>query len=188
MLIRLKYHKSVYEDAEDSWLLQKELEKYIAKHKLKTVLDIGTGTGILAITAAKLGCSVTAMDIDLRACKLAQSNAELNKINIKVICSDLLSSISEKFDLIVFNPPYLPEDEVKTEQDKAIVGGPTGIEVFCRFLEQVKQLTSNVLFVYSSLEDVETMKKSITEAGFKMSNIEEQRFDNERLCIGLLYK
>lgn len=68
------------------------------------VIDIGTGSGILAITAKKLGANrVLAVDIDDIAVKIAKENAILNNVNIEVIKNDLIEGIDEKFDLVLAN-------------------------------------------------------------------------------------
>ncbi len=181
--MKLVYNRKVYEDAEDTWLLQKALMAYLAKHKPKSILDVGTGTGILAITAGK----AVATDIDFEACKLAKHNAKLNNAGVKVVCCDLVSAIKKKFDLVVFNPPYLPEIEVKTDIDRAVCGGSTGTEVFCRFLSQVKAKT--ILFVYSSLEDFSKIKKKIESMHLNFEVLREQTFDDgEKLYIGKINK
>jgi len=157
MEIKLRYKEGVYKDAEDSWLLQKQVEKFA---KDKKVLDIGTGTGIQAITAAKSGAKeVIAVDINPDAVDLAKENAELNKVKIKVFQSDLFEKVSGKFDLIVFNPPYLPPGKPK---DLAWSGGKEFIE---RFLKQAREYllpNGKILFVFSSLtklKDVEIIAK-----------------------------
>lgn len=75
-----------------------------------TVLDIGTGSGILAIAAAKRGAKVTACDINPRALEFAQRNAIHNGVdnNIQFVLSDVYSSIEGKFDVILANPPFNP--------------------------------------------------------------------------------
>lgn len=70
------------------------------------VLDLGTGTGIIAIGLAKRGRIVTATDISGAAVKTARVNAERNGVTITALESDLLSAVSGEFDLIAFNIPY----------------------------------------------------------------------------------
>src|SRR3989338_4187569 len=82
--------------------------KNFENHKLK-IVDIGTGTGCIAIALAKFfkNSEIFAIDINPVALELAQENAELNKIkNIKFVESDLFSNFDEKVDIIVSNPPY----------------------------------------------------------------------------------
>ena len=90
----------VYEPAEDSFLLAEQVKKY-AKGK---VLDLGTGSGILAETALINTKEVLATDINEEAVK------RLKQKGINARFSDLFSHITEKFNLIIFNPPYLPTE------------------------------------------------------------------------------
>ncbi|MCZ6682140.1 MAG: methyltransferase [Planctomycetota bacterium] len=69
-------------------------------------LDLGTGTGLLAICLAKLGRSVVAADISASALRTASRNARRNAVHIKCRRTDLLSAIEGRFDWIAFNPPY----------------------------------------------------------------------------------
>ena len=124
----------IYEPREDSFLLQKWVEK-IAFGK---VIDIGTGSGIQAEVARARGLDVTTTDI-----------------NVEVNCdihSDLFQKVEGKFDTIIFNPPYLPEDEHDT--DVANVGGKEGYETIIKFLEQAKEHVTRegiILLLFSSL-------------------------------------
>jgi len=70
------------------------------------VLDIGTGTGIIAICLAKAGRNVTAADISGAALRTARANAGRNGVSFKCHRSDLLAAVPGRFDLIAFNPPY----------------------------------------------------------------------------------
>lgn len=69
-------------------------------------LDVGTGTGIVAICLAKAGLNVVATDVSGTAVRNAQANARRNGVEIRCCVSDLLHSVDEKFDLITINPPY----------------------------------------------------------------------------------
>ena len=77
------------------------------------ILDIGTGSGCIAITLKnKLEHSnVDAIDISKDALEVAKSNAQLNNVNINFINSDLFSNIDKKYDVIISNPPYIAYDE-----------------------------------------------------------------------------
>ena len=91
----------IYEPSEDSYLLA----KYVDKFSKGKVLDLGTGSGIQAETALKHTKEVLATDISKEAVKFVK------KKGIKARISDLFSNINEKFDLIIFNPPYLPREK-----------------------------------------------------------------------------
>lgn len=69
-------------------------------------LDVGTGTGIVAICLAKAGLCVTATDVSAAAVRNAETNARRNGVEITCHVSDLLDSVDERFDLITINPPY----------------------------------------------------------------------------------
>ena len=157
MILKLTYTNGVYRDAEDSWLLQEQVKKY-AKKEMK-VLDVGTGTGIQAITAAKQGADVMAVDINPKAVELAKKNAELNNVKINILESDLFLNVKGKFDLIIFNAPYLPSDEPPVKQtelwegvkDPAWSGGK---ELIMKFIKEAKKYLNKdgkIIIVFSSL-------------------------------------
>ena len=101
----------MYEPREDSFLI----EKYVKKLVSGNVLDVGTGGGILALAAKVKGCNVLAVDIDKESVEYCK------KKGINSFVSDLFENVSGKFDWIVFNPPYLPEDPAEDEESKRIV-------------------------------------------------------------------
>lgn len=87
-----------------------EISKEFKKPK---ILDLGTGSGAIAVTLAKENKNglITASDVSSEALKIAEYNANINAANVNFIESDLFSNINEKFDLIVSNPPYISEEE-----------------------------------------------------------------------------
>lgn len=172
MEIKLHYKKGVYRDAEDSWLLQKQVEK-LAKNKI--VLDIGTGTGIQAITAAKSGAKeVIAVDINPDAVSLAKENAKLNDVRINIFQSNLFEIVKGTFDLIVFNPPYLPPNKPK---DMAWSGGKNLIEKFLKQAKNFLNKNGKVIFVFSSLTKLPLKNIKI---------IAEQKLPFETLYVGFM--
>lgn len=146
----------VYPPAEDTFLLIDNLkieEDY-------EVLEIGTGTGLVSIFAS-LNCkNVTSTDINPYAVKCATNNIKLNnRENVRVIKSDLFENIEDKYDLILFNTPYLPvieEEHVDDDYSKAWDGGESGREVIDEFIKQAPSyLKENgiIQLVQSSLSD-----------------------------------
>lgn len=146
-----------YQPREDSYFLRDYVEGLDLEGK--EVLDMGTGSGILAVTAAEEGAEVVAADIDPEALEEARKNAEEHGVNssIEFIESDLFENVEGEFNLVVFNPPYLPG-----ENYSELEGGETGIELTRRFLEEVADyLAENgeVVFVASSKADTGGLKQ-----------------------------
>lgn len=88
------------------------IKKYFNKDKVK-ILDIGTGSGCIAITLNKLldDSDVTGVDISSEALEVAKENNISNNANVKFIESDLFSNVNERYDVIISNPPYISYDE-----------------------------------------------------------------------------
>ena len=142
-LLALKYKvlPNVYEPAEDSFMLA----KYGSKLK-GTILEIGCGSGFVCLTNALNNPKniVLACDRSEDALRNAKENAELNNIkNVKFIKSNLFSKIpAQKFDHILFNPPYLPtskEEKLKGNLNYAYDGGIDGRKTLDKFLEQFEK-------------------------------------------------
>jgi len=170
----------IYEPREDSFLLAKYVEKF-ARGK---VLDIGTGSGIQAETALKHTKSILAVDID----KEAVNYVKKKKIKAKV--SDLFSNIDDKFDLIIFNPPYLPDEKLEDIESKLTTsGGRYGYEILERFFSRVnKHLNKNgkILIVFSSLTNKEKIDNIINKNNFRFKLLEKQKIFFEVLYCYLV--
>jgi len=166
--------ENVYEPSEDSFLFAENL---VVK-KGGIVLDMGTGCGILGIIAAEKAAGVVAVDINPHAVRCARENAELNGVADKMffVWGDLFAPIKtgEKFDLILFNAPYLPSEpsEDKSWLGCAWAGGVAGRQVIDRFIcEAPKYLKENgrVLLVQSTLSDVDETLRRFEECGLRTS-------------------
>lgn len=94
--------------------------------KGKRVLDLCCGSGCIGIALAKFaGSLITASDVSAEALTVAKSNAARNDVSMRFVESDLFDNISESFDLIVSNPPYLTEKEMAS-RDAALLAEPQG--------------------------------------------------------------
>lgn len=109
------------------------------------ILDIGTGSGCIAITLKKeLDCVVKGVDISKEALEVAKSNAINNKVEVEFIFSDVFSNVRDKFDVIISNPPYIREDEkiediVKNnEPHLALYARDRGLYFYDNILKQAK--------------------------------------------------
>jgi release factor glutamine methyltransferase len=161
----------VYEPREDSLLL----EKYVKKFARGFVLDVGTGSGIQAKAAAEKADFVIGVDINQKSLDFCSKNIKSDKI--KFLKSDLFSIFenrrNKKFDTIIFNPPYLPED--KNCKDAALDGGKKGYEIIERFLSEAKRFLAEdglILLVFSSFTDKGRIDKLIQKNGFRAEELE----------------
>ena len=125
-------------------------EIVIAEGKATRVVDIGTGSGVIALTLAAEwpDAQVEAVDLSPEALSLARENADRLSLaeRVRFAESDLLASVTGSFDLIVANLPYIARDEIprltrEVQRDplSALDGGPDGLDLFRRFLPQATQ-------------------------------------------------
>jgi release factor glutamine methyltransferase len=144
----------VYSPAEDSYLLA----RWVQRLAVGRVLDVGTGSGIQAVTAALKPevVNVVAVDLDLRALEAAKGRAKAAGVEEKLtlLMSDLFENVEGVFDWIVFNPPYLPSEE--GIRDPAWDGGEGGAALIRRFLSEAKSHLAregSILLILSSETD-----------------------------------
>lgn len=146
----------VYNPTEDSLLLSEVLEKEIPpllkKNAGLKVLEIGVGSGIQLETLEKVGVKKE----NITGCEIHKESIALcKKKGFFVIPSDLFENVQGKFDVIIFNPPYLPEDEREDfDSRRSTTGGRKGSEIINFFLKEAKSFLykSGVIFlVVSSL-------------------------------------
>ena len=151
---------NVYEPAEDSFLFIENLD--VTKDQI--VLDLGTGSGILAVSAAKKANHVVAFDLNPYAIHCAKTNAILNQVAdmIDFLLGDLFSAFCDcvRFDLVLFNAPYLPSEagEDASWIGRAWAGGADGRAVVDRFIAQVPAYLNSggrVLLMQSTLTGVD---------------------------------
>ncbi len=168
-----------YEPSEDSFLMLEALAESNL-HGLR-ILDMGTGSGILAAYCARRGADVTASDIDIEAIRSLQLTSDRMGISIKLVTCDLFSEIPERFDIVVFNPPYLPSSTIS---DRTTDGGKGGTEVISRFLDELLQhLVGNGrgMLVVSSLNDPERLMMRHPDLSFRI--VHERSLFFERLYV-----
>jgi len=175
---------SIYEPKEDSALLADNL----IIEKGDYVLDMGCGSGIQAIVASRKAKKVLAADINPQAIETTRRNAEINNAeNIDYRISDLFGNINgnEKFDLILFNPPYVPSDE-KDMEAKAWAGGTMGRETIDRFIEDApKHLTEKgrIQLLVSSVNDIQDIIKKLKKKNLETKIVASQRLWFEELFV-----
>lgn len=106
-----------------SWVLD-EVSASSDAAENKTILDIGTGSGCIAVSVAKhiKNANVSAIDISEEALKIARYNAEINAVNVSFLKTDVLkaNSLKQNFDIIISNPPYVRELEKEQMQENVL--------------------------------------------------------------------
>lgn len=169
----------IYQPAEDSFLLARTLSKFVRGH---SVLDVGTGSGVLSEAAFNAGASsVLAVDVNPEVIDF------LKLKRIPAIQSDIFENVEGRFDVIVCNPPYLPEDSREDPESKvALAGGKRGDEFTLRFLKQAPQHLEEggiILLLLSSLTPQDKILPLLKKLKFKHGIIATQKLFMEQLSI-----
>ena len=139
----------------------------------RTVLDVCTGTGILGLTAARLGARTTAVDLSRRAVLNARLNARLNRLGLEVLRGDLFAPVQgRRFDLIASNPPYIPAPSGGPPRGEARAwdAGPDGREFLDRLCDRAAEHLApggRVLLVHSSLAKPEETERRLAAHGLE---------------------
>jgi len=215
-IINIDY-ENVYVPSDDSFLIidyfrgcyTRDLFDGMEMKKIKNVLDMGTGSGIIAIFLQMLKSqhplfnpTIYASDILEEAIECAKNNERFNNFNenISFIRSNLFESfpksLKNAFNVITFNPPYLPSSEL-TEQNerKAIIdhgwdGGKRGYEVFLCFLEEVKDFMDPndclIYYISSSRVNLEELSNLIDSKGFTNKELNKKHIFFEDIILNKL--
>jgi release factor glutamine methyltransferase len=160
------------------------LAEHLARHPRVrgAVLDICTGSGALAISAALAAAtSVTAVDVSRRALATVRVNAWLNRVSVRTRRGELLDAVEgETFDLIVANPPYLPSTAALPRRGTArhTEAGPDGRVLLDRLIAQApRHLTPGgaLLVTHSSVNDEQRTLDRMRDAGLEPTVLERRR-------------
>jgi release factor glutamine methyltransferase len=150
----------------------------IRQYSGRWALEIGVGSGVLLNLLEKNFANVAGSDIDLRALQHCRGRS-----GAMLACCDAASAFAGRFDLILSNPPYLPDDKVK---DTAVHGGPKGIETTIHFIESALPLLARggkMLFVVSSLADSSALDRFVKEKKMNKKVVKEKRMFYETLSV-----
>ncbi len=165
-------HPDVYEPSDDTFLLARVVSESVSAGT--RFLEVGCGAGLVSMAAARAGASVVCTDLNPHAVALARHNARENRLEVTAVEADLLDGVQDRgpFDVVAFNPPYLPtgpDDVVQGPLNLAFDGGTDGNAVVLRFADQVADLDPRpgvVLVVHSSLSNPEPLAARLAEAGY----------------------
>lgn len=188
MKLNFKVNESVLIPREDTEIL---VENAINSGKLK-ILDMCTGSGCIAISLAKYikNSSVSAVDISKEALQVAKENAKINEVNVNFINSNLFENVTEMYDLIVSNPPYIPtkdisslQIEVKNEPIIALDGGDDGLNFYKIISKEArKHLTpTGILMFEIGFDEAESVSNILKNDGYKNIEIIKDLSGNDRV-------
>lgn len=194
MGLHLDVFRDVYAPREDSFLLAKH-----TYHLEGNVLELGTGCGLSALANASRNPSNYVLGVDLNpvAVRNAEYNASHNRIrNARFLRSNLFSGVPNlRFDSIIFNPPYLPEEETGSRKaamlDLALYSGKDGRRETDRFLYHLSDYLlpgGTAYLVQSSVTDIPKTIEKANLLGYSAEILEEQSFFFEKLALLKLFR
>lgn len=176
----------VYEPADDTFMLCANL----GISPGDTMLEVGTGCGLVAIVAAKAGAQVVATDQSDLAVQNAKKNVTLHNIDslVDVRQGNLFEPIrpAEKYALLAFNPPYLPGTKDDPAFDPTWTGGEKGYEITEKFIAQCThyiQADGRLLLIQSSLSEPDRIQTRLEQLFHTVQLKEEKAFFFERLLL-----
>ncbi|XRQ15196.1 HemK2/MTQ2 family protein methyltransferase [Actinomadura welshii] len=171
----------VYRPQSDTRLLAGALRE-AGVPKGARVLELGTGTGAVAMAAARGGCRVVAVDVSAQAVLAARLNALVRGLPVRVLRGDLFTPVAgEEFDVIVANPPYVASDADPAAvrgRARAWEAGPDGRALLDRICEQAPRHLApagTLLIVHSALNGVAATLVSLRRAGMRASVVARRR-------------
>lgn len=182
--LNLNVNKNVLIPRFETEELVEKLIKYITEYfnyPIK-ILDMGTGSGCIALTLKKKlnNCTVDASDISIKALEVARENAKKNNLDVNFIESDIFNNINSKYDCLVSNPPYIAYDEeimdiVKNNEPKnALYADNNGLYFYEQILKNVKDYLKKKNIIAFEIGE---------HQGEKIKNIALKYFPNSKVII-----
>ena len=194
MGLRFKVNSNVLIPRQDTETLVEQVLK-IVKPGMK-VLDLCTGSGCVLISVLKNAPELTGMgsDISKTALLVAKENAKLHEVDAEWVRSDLFDNITETFDVIMANPPYIPTGEILSlmpevrdfEPENALDGGADGLDFYRKITEQVKDYLNPGGYVYMEIgyDQGEAVSELTRNAGFTEVEVIKDLARNDRVVKG----
>lgn len=194
MGLRFKVNSNVLIPRQDTETLVEQVLK-IVKPGMK-VLDLCTGSGCVLISVLKNAPELTGMgsDISKTALLVAKENAKLHEVDAEWVRSDLFDNITETFDVIMANPPYIPTGEILSlmpevrdfEPENALDGGADGLDFYRKITGQVKDYLNPGGYVYMEIgyDQGETVSELMRNAGFTEVEVIKDLARNDRVVKG----
>ena len=211
-------NNSVYPPSDDTYLIIDYFKKNISENffdglpitTIRKVLDMGTGTGVIALFfqeiknfLSKFTAKIFASDISDAAIRCATINERINnyKDSLTFIKSDLFRNfppnLQHSFDIIVFNPPYLPSinykesNLIRKSSDSNWDGGERGFELFLEFIKRVKNFLNSeqkyyIYYISSSSTDLNQLNDELEIRGFQNRVLNKKHFFFEDIILNRL--
>ena len=194
--LRFKVNKNVLSPRQETELLVLEALKIIKTGD--KVLDVCTGSGAIAVAIkANCSCRVDALDVSKKALKIAKQNANQNQVTINFFQSDMFEKVSEKYDVIVSNPPYIASEavnalpiEVKEYDPKiALDGGNDGLKFYRILASESGKFLKNggYLIMEIGFDQRESVECLLNRNNFDTICLKDYS-QNDRVVIGKLKK
>lgn len=194
MGLRFKVNSNVLIPRQDTETLVEQVLK-IVKPGMK-VLDLCTGSGCVLISVLKNAPELTGVgsDISKTALLVAKENAKMHEVDADWIRSDLFDNITETFDVIMANPPYIPTGEILSlmpevrdfEPENALDGGADGLDFYRKIAGQVKDYLNPGGYVYMEIgyDQGEAVSELMRNAGFTEVEVIKDLAQNDRVVKG----
>lgn len=184
--------------------------EHLQKNPSASILELGTGSGIIAIALAKTFADVgainagavkntgavelVAIDRSLAAISLAQRNAQrLGQTSIHWLCADWFSALDSRFDIIVANPPYIASEDahleaLRYEPASALVSGEDGLDdlLFITFNSPHHLKRPGWLFLEHGAQQGPAVRKAMLDKGFKQVTTHQDLAGNDRVTVGVM--
>uniref|UniRef100_A0A7C1E3M0 Methyltransferase domain-containing protein n=1 Tax=Fervidicoccus fontis TaxID=683846 RepID=A0A7C1E3M0_9CREN len=184
---------NVYQPSDDSFLITNYIFENPHEFSNKNVIDLGSGTGILSLAVLKTGANyVLAIDINPYAVQATKCTLQTNGFeSFDVIRCDSISCLREisNFEIVLYNPPYLPidtsEDECIDWVARAWCGGASGVEAIIKALEMLGNIgrPRKVLLVVSTLSRYMDVINRLEDLGYRVEELSSRKFFFEEIKL-----
>lgn len=188
--------KNVLSPRMETELVVEEAINIVQSENLKSVLDLCSGSGIIAITLSKeVKVKTFASDISELALSVAKKNSKFNNAKVKFFCSDLFSKINKKFDLIISNPPYIKSKEIEELDDEvkfhdpliSLDGGEDGLFFYREIIKEAPMhLNKNGFIIFEIGYTQANSIKKLLQNDFENIKIKKDYSKNDRIVIAQL--
>jgi release factor glutamine methyltransferase len=192
-------NKKVLTPRMETELLVEQVLKAQKQYKKCTILDVGTGSGAIAVSVAKnCDAQVTSVDVSTQALAVAESNAKKNGVKVEFVHSNLFDNLKRKrkFDIIVSNPPYIPSAEIE-KLDKnvkecdpvlALDGGEDGLDFYRSIISKARDRLNakGQIFFEVGKGQAASVRRLLRENGFEQIRTTKDYNKIERIVSGTI--